>query len=235
MQVNPSAQLYRLQTLELTINKTRARIKQIEDLLGKDEDVLHAASQVETTQNIFKPLHTRAADLELELQGVTAKIAETDAELYNGDQSNPKALKELQDELNSLKRRESTLQESLIDLMLQVDKASAAVTSAETSLTETRESQIIRQADLLAEKEKLTADLATAETRRTDHVTKIDPAAIKIYEGLKSRMKGIPVAVLGPDGCSFCRVEQTSIANQQVRMGNKIVYCESCGRILASA
>lgn len=235
MQVNQAAQLYRLQTLDLNIAKTRARLKQIDDLLANDEDVSRAASQVETARDAYKPLHARVTELDLEIKSVSAKIGETETELYSGKQSNPKALKELQDEVNALKRREANLQETLLEAMEQVESAATAITDAETALGTARETKVGRQADLLAEKEKLTADLATVETKRKDHAAKIDPAAIKIYDTLRPRMKGTPVALLGPDGCSACRVEQTAIISQQVRMGRQIVYCESCGRILASA
>lgn len=235
MQVNQAAQLYRLQTLDLNIAKLRNRLKQIDQLLGNDEAVLSAASQLETAQATYKPLHARATELDLELKGVTAKIGETDTELYSGNQSNPKALQELQEESNALKRREASLQEQLLGVMMEVDAASASIAQAQTTLTHTRDEAKTRSVDLLAEKDKLTADLASVETKRRDHLAKIDPTALKIYDGLRSRMKGSPVAVLGPDGCSYCHVEQTSIVNQQVRMGRQIVYCESCGRILASA
>ncbi len=235
MQVNQAAQLYRLQTLDLNIAKLRNRLKQIDDLLGNDEEVVNATAQVAATQAAQKPLHARATELDLEVKSVAAKISETETELYSGKQSNPKTLRELQEEVNALKRREISLQEALLTTLQQVEDANNAITAAESALTAAHDSKSERQTDLLAEKQKVTADIATVETKRRDHAAKIDPAAIKIYDGLRSRMKGVPVSVLGPDGCSYCHVEQTSIISQQVRMGAKIVYCESCGRILASA
>lgn len=235
MQVNPAAQLYRLQTLDLNIAKLRARLKQIDDLLGKDEEVVRAAAQRDAASESYKPLHARATDLDLEIKTLAEKIAESEAALYSGATKNAKALQELQAEVNALKRQENTLQETLMDVMMQVDTASTAISDAETALTTAQETSVIRQTDLQAEKTKLEGDLSTAETKRKDQVAKIDPAALKIYDTLRPRMKGTPVAVLGPDGCMACHVEQTSIINQQVRMGTKIVYCESCGRILASA
>lgn len=235
MQVNQAAQLYRLQTLDLNIAKLRNRLKQIDDLLGNDEEIVKATAQVAAAQAAQKPLHARATELDLEVKSVAAKISETETELYSGKQSNPKALKELQEEVNALKRRETSLQETLLATMQEVEDANNAITAAESALTTANETKAGRQIDLQAEKEKVVSDIATVETKRRDHAAKIDPAAIKIYDGLKSRMKGVPVAVLGPDGCSYCHVEQTSLINQQVRMGTKIVYCESCGRILASA
>ena len=131
MQVNQAAQLYRLQTLDLNIAKLRNRLKQIDDLLGNDEEIVKATAQVAAAQAAQKPLHARATELDLEVKSVAAKISETETELYSGKQSNPKALKELQEEVNALKRRETSLQETLLATMQQVEDANNAITAAD--------------------------------------------------------------------------------------------------------
>ena len=52
------------------------------------------------------------AILILEIKSVAEKIKSTDADLYSGRITNPKALQELQSEIDSLKRQQSQLEDS---------------------------------------------------------------------------------------------------------------------------
>jgi predicted nucleic acid-binding Zn-ribbon protein len=51
---------------------------------------------------------------------------------------------------------------------------------------------------------------------------------------MRPRKGGHPVALLQGNSCAACNIEQTSITIQQVWQGKTLVYCASCGRILAA-
>lgn len=233
MQLDQAALLYGLQKLDLQIARLRARMKEIDAALNSDEDVARAAQRLDSAGEALKPWQARARDLELELKSIAAKIQETDGELYGGKVKNPKALQEMQEEVDALKRRQSQLEDALLDVMVKTDEGQAAVANATDELAQAKAAQSVKLADLVEEQKRLEGELAAAGEKRKEAAARIDPAALKTYETLRPRMRGTPVALLRENGCTACGVEQTSTIAQQVRQGRQLVLCASCGRILA--
>ena len=233
MQFNQAALLYGLQKIDLQMARLRSRMKEIDIALNSDEEVAQAAQRLDSAGEALKPWQARARDLEMEIKSIASKIQETDGELYGGKVKNPKALQELQEELDALKRRQSQLEDTLLDVMVKTDEGQAAVTDATDGLAQAQAAQSIKLADLVEERKRLESELAAASEKRKEAAARIDPASLKTYEGLRPRMRGTPVALLRENGCTACGVEQTSTIAQQVRQGRQLVLCASCGRILA--
>lgn len=224
--------LYRLQTIDLDIARRRARLKAIETLLSGDETVAQAAQAYESAERALKPWQNRARDLDLEIKAVVSKAQSADADLYSGRITSPKALQEIQDEIAALKRRQSALEDELLEAMLEVEDHQAQVAQAQDRLASAHETFAGSQADLLAEKQRLQAEIAQDEQKRAAAAAGVEPTSLAAYEKLRPRMRGQAVSLLQSGGCSMCGVEQTSMIVQQVRSG-KLVYCGTCGRILA--
>lgn len=231
--VNQAALLYQLQQVDQEIARHHNRLKEIEALLGGDETIAQATRQLEAAQAELKPAQTRARDLDLEIRSVADKAKATDADLYSGRISSPKALQELQDEIDSLKRRQNQLEDDLLETMMQVEESESQVAGAQQTLADARAALASRQTELVDEQQRLKTDLARAEQERVTMAAGIEPASMAAYEKLRPRFRGQVVAILKPDGCSMCGVEQTSVHTQTVRSGRTLAYCESCGRILA--
>ncbi len=230
---SPAAQLYQLQLVDQESARQRARLKAIDTQLNGDETVARAAQQLNTAQEALKPAQARARDLDLEIKTIAEKVKSTDADLYGGSIRSPKALQELQEEIESLKRHQGQLEDQLLEVMMQVEERQAQVGDAEHLLTDARANAASQQTDLLAEREHLQAAVAKADEKRQTMAAAIDPAALSAYEKLRPRYKGQVVAAMVDGGCKICGVEQTSMTAQKVRVGRTIVNCESCGRILA--
>jgi predicted nucleic acid-binding Zn-ribbon protein len=230
---NQAALLYQLQTIDLTIAQRRARLKAIDAQLRSDETIAQATQALEAAEKAIKPWQTRARDLELESKSVGDKIKSADGDLYSGKISSPKALQELQDEIAALTRHQNQLEDNLLDAMMQIEEHQGQITSAQQALTDAQTALATQHSELLEEKQRLEAEVAQMEQQREKSAVGIEPNYLAAYEKLRPRMRGQAVALLQSAGCATCGVEQTSMIVQQVRMGRNIVYCESCGRILA--
>ncbi len=226
--------LYRLQTLDLAIAQHRARLDQIAALLGNDQRVNQARQRLDAANQALKPWQARARDLDLEIKSLVQKIQQTDRRLYSGTVTNPKELGDMQNELVSLKRRQSQLEDELLEAMLHSDEGQAAVSEAQRLLGEAQAAWTGSQTDLVYEKQRLETELATLAERRKQAAAAVEPSSLSRYEALRPKKRGQVVALLQGDSCALCGVEQTSNLAQQVRQGAQLVYCESCGRILAT-
>jgi predicted nucleic acid-binding Zn-ribbon protein len=234
MLLSQATLLYRLQTLDLTLAQRRARLAEIDVALGKDESVAAARERLEAANRALKPWQTRNRDLDLEIKSLTQKIQTTNQMLYSGRITNPKECQDLEEEVASLTRRKDQLEYDQIEAMLHIDEEQAAVADAQRALDAAQAVWAGSQTDLLAEQQRLERELVDLEARRNQAVSAIEAVSLSKYEGMRLKKHGQPVALLDGDSCALCGVEQTSMIAQQVRQGAELVYCESCGRILAT-
>src|SRR5262249_3323052 len=148
---------------------------------------------------------------------------------------NPKELGDMQEEIASLKRHQSQLEDELLEAMLKTETLQGELASAQTALDEAQTAWAASQSDLMAEKGRGEVEMENSERRRKEAAIPIEQANLAKYESLRPKKRGTAVALLKGNSCMTCGVEQTSMIAQQVRQGKQITYCEACGRILATA
>ncbi len=231
---NHAAMLFNLQLIDVSIGKMKVRMNEIDHVLSSDESVAQATHALHTAEETIKPLEAQALDLELENKALVAKIQEADVQLYSGKVTNPKILTEMQMELDSLKRRLTTMDETLLTLMMTVEAQRAQIIQLRAAVQAELAQQVVRQSDLVKDKQQIADDIRDAIRKRKESIAQIEPTYVKAYDALRVRMKGSPVAQLREENCGICGVEQTSMLLQQLRQGNHVIYCGSCGRILAA-
>ncbi|MBI1256503.1 MAG: hypothetical protein GC204_03440, partial [Chloroflexi bacterium] len=173
-----ASMLYRLQLTDLDLARHRVRLKEIDNLLNNDATIAQATERLTAIEKAIKPWQTRARDLELETKSVVEKIQSTDADLYSGRVTSPKALQELQTEIESLKRHQSQLEDNQLEVMLEVEDLQGQMTEAQQQLTEARAALATQQTDLIAEQTRLQAEVAKIEPQREHVATSIEPSAI---------------------------------------------------------
>ncbi len=172
--------------------------------------------------------------LEDEVAAVEARMAQTDAKLYGGAVSAARELQALQDELKSLKRRQTTLEDDELDLMelaepLDADLARLAGQRAESDEEATRLTAALAEAEV-----DIAAQLETVERERVDAAAGIDAGLLAEYERLRSQLGGIAVARLVAKTCGGCHLGLSAVEVDRIRKtpAGEMVHCEECGRIL---
>lgn len=229
-----STLLYRLQVIDLTIAKNRARLAEIETMLGQDARVQAARTALTAAESTLTTWQTRARDLDLEMKSLASKIKATENRLYSGSVSNPKELGDMQSEITSLQKRQSKLEDDNIEALLYIEQEQANVQTAQISLDEALAAFASSQSTLFSEKSRLEVETANYLERRKSAAAEIDPASLTRYESLRPKKRGVAVSLLQNGSCTTCGVEQTSMIVQQVKAGNSLVLCGSCGRILSN-
>ena len=224
--------LYRLQSLDLEIEAKRARLAEVNSALGADQAVQEAQGKLARAGAELTPWETRVTNLELEIKSLNAKAQRTDKRLYGGRVTNPKELQDMQDELASLKRRHAKLEDQLLEAMIEVEERKAARAQAQANLEQVKARWAVAQGDLGREKRELEAMLKELTARRATAWAALDPEGQTIYNALRPKMRGQPVAVLKDGVCSRCGMAQTTAVVQQVRHGDGLAKCSGCGRIL---
>jgi predicted nucleic acid-binding Zn-ribbon protein len=148
--------------------------------------------------------------------------------------TSPKDLENLQRELASLAKRQSDLEDVVLEVM------------------ERREAAQERAAELAGRVESLEAKVVEAEQRKTAALEAIDaegfsvakdrevlaaevPAdLIKLYDKLRAQQGGVGAARLYQKRCEGCRLELniTELNELRAAPADEVVRCENCRRIL---
>ena len=174
----------------------------------------------------------RKADQDVEL--VRERAAKDSTLLDSGTITDPKQLTHLQSEIASLARRQSELEDVEIEIMERLEQAEH------------------RLRDLLLEKDRLDAELASAQqardaaleelaTTETDLLADREQVAAMIgadlrgfYEKLRGEYSGVGAARLYRGRCEGCRIELTPVDLSRLREApdDEVLRCEECRRIL---
>lgn len=224
--------LYQLQEVDLKIRKCQLRLSEIDAQLADQQALLAAQAEVDGAQAALTPLRAQARKLEHEIQTTLEKAKESEQALYGGRIRSPKELQDLEQETAALKRHQSQLEETLFAVMMEIETGEATLAAAQTELQQVTEAEAGDHRDLIAERAALQQRQAQLESERAAAATQIEPANLKLYESLKPRKGHQPVAIMRGNSCTVCGVEQTLANERAANLGQKVVLCESCGRIL---
>ncbi|HEX2907472.1 MAG TPA: hypothetical protein VHO69_11460 [Phototrophicaceae bacterium] len=224
--------LYRLQEIELRLLRGQKRLNEITSALGDNHTIAEAQTLAQAAQQALTPQQTRARHLELEIQSNVDKIRETDERLYSGRVRNPKELQDMQQEIQSLKKRNQELEDVLLEVMLEVEAAETRLAEAKSNQTHITADWENQNRQLLDEQTQLKSEQEQLLRQRKQALTETDADSLNAYNLLKPRKQNQPVAVLEGDTCSTCGVEQTKTIISETDRGASLAKCLSCGRIL---
>jgi len=174
----------------------------------------------------------RQNKLDREVESVAAKVAAEEAKLYSGNVGSPRELSSIQAEIESLKRRRSTMEDLDLEVMEERE-------GFETELKKLKEeadrlnssiAQVTEKRDAaLAEIEK---ELSKLEQQRSAWVQRFDQELLGFYDGLRSSKSGIGAAALTDGACQGCHMKLPAQEVSRIRRSEGLVRCVACGRIL---
>jgi len=224
--------LYHLQEIDLNLIQRQKRLSEIVAALSNNQIILNAQNQLTNAEQRLNPLQRKARQLEQEIQSNAQKIQLTDEQLYSGRVRNPKELQDMQNEIQSLKKRNAELEDILLETMLAVEEAEVEVANARQELQTVKASWEQDHSQLLGEQTKIKTELVDLQQKREQALPTVTPESLKTYNTLRPRKNNQPIALLVNQSCSVCRVEQDMTIIGEARKGQKLTFCSSCGRIL---
>jgi len=171
--------------------------------------------------------------LETEIDQVRAREERDRALLGSGSITSGRQLEDLEHELASLGRRQSSLEDDLLEVMEQREATEADLERSRAALVAVQQ----RLADAVVRREDALADLEVAETQRTAErtalVSGLPEDLLALYEHIRAR-GGIGAALLRSRRCGACRLEldRTAIAALRDAPADSVRRCEECGVVL---
>ncbi|WP_137144523.1 zinc ribbon domain-containing protein [Mycolicibacterium sp. CR10] len=227
--------LHELAELDAEISRIEHRTKNLAEQRALEE-----------AQTAHREANDRLAALQLALADIDAEVAKFETEidsvrqredrdrsLLDGGTIDAKQLTELQHELDTLQRRQASLEDSLLEVMERREELAAEQDRAlaEIDQLQTTRSDAERVCD--EARTQLAQQKHQSLSHRSDLVAGIDEALVALYERQRAR-GGVGAGVLQGRRCGACRIEidKGELARIAAASDDEVLRCPECSAIL---
>lgn len=224
--------LYRLQQIDSQLDWMHTRVLEIEAALQDDAALRQASEAAQQTENQHEAARKNLRRAEEDVQQQRLKIEQNEASLYGGKIRNPKELKDLENEVASLKRYLSVLEDRQLDAMVLEEEHAANSKLSRVEMEKTQAAFEQRCGDLVREKEKILKDQERLDEERRAAIGSILADDMAVYVQLRKTRRGVAVAMVVDRACSACGSTLSAALLNAVHSPNQITLCETCGRVL---
>jgi uncharacterized protein len=138
----------------------------------------------------------------------------------------------MQKEIGFAQGEVKTLEDRILELMVEADDITADVKHAETALAATQKEVDKEGQALAAEMSALKSRIDELTTNRTAVVSSLDPKVLSVFDLVARRRNGVAVAEARDGICTICHVRLRPQIFNTVRRNDAIMQCDSCQRIL---
>ncbi|GLZ40477.1 C4-type zinc ribbon domain-containing protein [Actinokineospora sp. NBRC 105648] len=237
MKADPAVQRRLLELAEVDADLDRVRhrrtsMPELAEITAAEKDVRARRDAVVAVRTQLDDLDREAARQEKEIDAVRAR-EDRDRGLLAGGTLNAKQLTDVEHELATLRRRQSVLEDDLLELM---ERREAVQGDAQHTGVELAKAEAAL-ADATHRRDENLADLDTQDARGGGTRAKIVPGLpadlLAFYERRRA-VKGIGAALLRSRRCGACRIEIDTREISRIREApaDEVLECQECGTIL---
>ena len=239
MKASPQAQLQLLEVAELDAELGRIEHRrrglpehqELQRLQQRDGELRDQAAALEARQGDLRREQLKA---EGDVDQVRSRVERDRVRLAAGQVSSPRELENLQSEIESLLRRQSDLEEIVLDVMERSE-----TTQADHQAAIAERSQVAAQLQsVTASLDVLLTDLGTQSAKAADSRTavaaELPGELLDLYEKLRVQHGGIGAAALRRGRCEGCHLSLNTVDLNSIRAADpdEVLRCEECRRIL---
>jgi predicted nucleic acid-binding Zn-ribbon protein len=208
-------------------------LPEIEQLLHIDKRIIAATEELSTVKAEADQIALELRRGEVDVETVTDRIKKDEARLASGN-ATPKELEQLQHEIGSLKKRQESLEEIELEIMIRSD----AITSRRDTLTTDLASLETLKGEINTRLSTATAQINTLISDKNQArllvVAKIEKPLIDLYEKIRGASGGVAATALVGNKCNGCNLAINAVEMERIKSLSKdeLLRCEECRRIL---
>ena len=225
------SQLIELQELDLDIQRITDRLAKIPVEREKIENEFQTqASEFLALQSTHEKLIADRKQLEVELAS-----AQQLHEKYKQDLMkvrNEKEYSTVLREIDATKKQVTTYETDILKRMEEVERLEKELGEGAPDVERKRDDMGQFLIMLDSEVTDSNASLAVLQQHRAELVLQIPREMLSTYERMSRTKRGQALAAIRDGICSACRVRVRPKVFSDVRRGDQMITCESCGRIL---
>jgi hypothetical protein len=238
VKASPEAQLRLLELADLDaelarLGHRRRSLPEAAQLEQADARAAELRDGIVMADTELGDLAREQARAERDVEQVRARIDRDQTRLDGGQVAAARELENLQTEIQSLLRRQSDLEDIVLDAMERREAAQArrdSLAAEQATLTaQVKELAARRDAAL----EEISEQAGKADARRATVAAEIPADVLKLYDKLREQ-HGVGAAALRRGRCEGCHLALNTVEANRIRAAapDEVIRCEECRRIL---
>ncbi len=145
---------------------------------------------------------------------------------------NNEQYKAFQHEIEYIEKEIRTAEDRILELMTQSEPLDGNVKKAEAALKEEKQ-QVDAEKNVARERTaKDQKELDQIRAERTEAAGKLPRATMAAYDRVRKKWGGVVIAEAVKGRCTACQIVLRPQYVQELRRGDQLMFCESCGRFL---
>jgi len=239
VKASPDAQLRLLELADIDAELTRLEHRrrglpehaELSRLEQRDRELRDELAVLQAQEG---DLRREQAKAEADVEQVRTRIDRDRVRLDAGQVSAPRELENLQSEIESLHRRQSDLEEVVLDVMERQETTESRLQAAGAE----REQVGADAAVAIASRDVALAEIGEQAGKAADRRAAVlahEPAdLVDLYERLRVQHGGVGAAALRRGRCEGCHLSLNTVDLNAIRAapGDEVLRCEECRRIL---
>jgi predicted nucleic acid-binding Zn-ribbon protein len=225
-----TGQLYKLQQLDLELQKNLQELSEVNHNLSNNESLVAAESKLSSYKEQLESINSKQKNSEWELEDLQEKIRQIDSKLYSGTTKDPKELVNLEKEVKGLKSQIRPREDKLLGLMSQIEEIEVNLKTTTEESAQLRQEWEQKQETLGQRKSEIETLLAKLKKDRVAMAQQLDSEALNTYERIRLS-RGQAVTKVEKGKCQGCHIAVPTSQWQKVKAGD-LIQCNSCSRIL---
>ena len=225
-----------LQLLDNEIMQSNTKLKslpEIEQLLHIEKRVTAANDELSVVKSESDQIALELRRGEVDVETVTDRIKKDEARLSSGN-ATPKELEQLQHEVETLKKRQESLEEIELEIMIRNDAVIARSNTLTTDLASLQTLKDEISGRLQSATDEINKVIADKNTARNVVANKIEKALLDLYEKIRGNGGGVGAAALVGNKCNGCNLAINAVEMERIKSlaKDELLRCEECRRIL---
>jgi hypothetical protein len=226
------SQLIELQELDLEMLRISDRLARIPE----ERDQLETEFNERASEFLaLKDTHRQTLEQRTQLE---QELATTQQNLEKFEQdktrvTNEKQYKAVLLEIDTSKKHINALEAEVLRLMEEAERLDSQIQEKSPEVEQLRAKVDHTLADLDTEKQQADQQLRSLNQRRSQLASQLPKSLFANYDRMSRLRRGQALAEISNEGiCAACRMRVRPKVFSDVRKGDQLITCESCGRIL---
>jgi len=226
-----------LQQLDTTLDRLAHRRRTLPELAeyeGIERRIGELRDTIVTAETEVSDLDREQTKAEHDVDTVRQRADRDQKRLDSGQVSSARDLENLQSEIGSLQRRQSDLEEVVLEIMERREAAGEKLAGLRASQTELQEElgRVAERRDAVLR--ELDDEAGLSSTARTTVAKDIPDDLLALYERLRGQLGGVGAAILLRGQCQGCHLALNTVDLNRIRAAapDEVIRCEECRRIL---
>lgn len=232
--MNQRTFLYQLQLLDVEMDKHHHRLAEIQKNMNSNAEINSINQLITKIENELRLLNNSLRKISGEADSVQSKISHSEKSLYDGSVKNPKELQDINAEIESLKKRLSTLDEEQFELLIQIEQIENDLSTKINNRNDLEEEKSKQNEAFLKEIELIQKDINRLEVEKKPVLNQIEDFYLQTYTGLRKSKNKIAVSLISDNACSMCGNSLPPMEIQKAKSSMDDVFCSVCKRFLVS-